>query len=63
MAGEQLQNLATNQNDKTRETQDEKGSGPGIFLVKELLQKINGWLLIEREKDKGSCFTIILLSF
>jgi len=60
MTSEQLQQLASNQTDTTRGTHNEKGSGLGIFLVKELLQKINGQLLIESEKDKGSCFTILL---
>ncbi|MEO6731527.1 MAG: tetratricopeptide repeat-containing sensor histidine kinase [Ferruginibacter sp.] len=60
MTNEQLQQSARNQTDTTRGTHNEKGSGLGIFLVKELLQKINGHLLIESEKDKGSCFTIVL---
>jgi signal transduction histidine kinase len=60
MTAEQIQLLASNQTDTTRGTNNEKGSGLGIFLTKELLQKINGQLLIESEKDKGSCFTIVL---
>jgi signal transduction histidine kinase len=38
----------------------EKGSGPGLFLVKELLQKLNAALLIESEKGMGSSFVIKL---
>lgn len=60
MAPEQLKQLSENQTDTTRGTNNEKGSGLGIFLVKELLQKINGTLLIESEMGKGSCFTIVL---
>lgn len=56
----QLSQLTLNQTETTRGTGNEKGSGLGIFLVKELLQKINGRLLIESEAGKGSCFTIVL---
>jgi signal transduction histidine kinase len=60
MTAEQIQQLAGNQTETTRGTNNEKGSGLGIFLTKELLQKINGQLLIESAKEKGSCFTIVL---
>lgn len=60
MTMEQLAQLQNNQTETTKGTSGEKGSGLGIFLVKELLQKINGTLLIESEKEKGSCFTIQL---
>ena len=56
----QIKDLNTNENETTKGTQGEKGSGLGIFLVKELLQKINGKLLIESEQGKGSTFSIIL---
>ena len=41
-------------------TSGEKGTGLGIFLVKELLQKINGELLIKSVVGEGSIFTIKL---
>lgn len=56
----QIKDLNTNENETTKGTQGEKGSGLGIFLVKELLQKINGKLLIESEQGKGSTISIIL---
>jgi signal transduction histidine kinase len=60
MTGEQLGQLNSNQTDSTIGTNSEKGSGLGIFLVKELLQKINGKLVIESEYGNGSSFTIVL---
>jgi signal transduction histidine kinase len=60
MTAVQLNNLQSNQTENTKGTQGEKGSGLGIFLVKELLQKTNSELLIESEQDKGSNFTISL---
>jgi signal transduction histidine kinase len=60
MGREQLQQLQTNEVETTSGTAGEKGSGLGIFLIKELLQKINGELLVESETGKGSCFTIKL---
>jgi signal transduction histidine kinase len=56
----QLKDLQTNQTESTKGTLGEKGSGLGIFLVKELLQKTNSELLIETEEDKGSKFIISL---
>ena len=56
----QIEQLMTNQNETTRGTSGEKGSGLGLFLVKELLEKANEELLIESEKDKGSTFIIVL---
>jgi len=44
----------------TAGTQGEKGSGLGLFLVKELLQKINAVLLIESVEGQGSNFIIEL---
>lgn len=60
MTIEQLEQLQSNSTETTKGTGGEKGSGLGLFLVKELLQKINGKLVIESEKDKGSVFTIML---
>ena len=56
----QIKDLNSNENETTKGTQGEKGSGLGIFLVKELLQKINGELMMESEEGKGSVFSIKL---
>lgn len=39
-------------------TSNEKGSGFGLMLVKDLIIKLNGKLIIESEPGKGSSFTI-----
>lgn len=41
---------------------DEKmgGSGLGLFIVKETMERLGGEILLESEKDKGSTFTIRL---
>lgn len=41
-------------------TRHEKGSGLGLLLVKEFLDKINGQLLITSEEGAGTCVTVIL---
>jgi signal transduction histidine kinase len=41
-------------------TASEKGTGLGLMLVREFLQKNNGTLTIYSEEGKGSTFTIIL---
>jgi signal transduction histidine kinase len=60
MTAEQLQQLQQSESESTKGTQGEKGSGLGIFLVKELLTKTYGHLIIKSEKDKGSSFIINL---
>ena len=60
MTAEQLLQLNARQTASTRGTNGEKGSGLGIFLVQELLEKINGRLIIESTQNQGSCFTILL---
>lgn len=60
MSVEQIQQLNSNSIDTTKGTAGEKGSGMGLFLVKELLEKINGKLVIESEPNKGSTVTIQL---
>ncbi len=62
MTEEQLQQLATNQTESTPGTDGERGSGLGVFLVKELLQKTNAQLLIESTPGKGSSFKILMPS-
>ncbi len=41
-------------------TANEKGTGIGLMLVREFLQKNNGALIIESTPGKGSTFTVIL---
>ena len=60
MTAEQLQQLQLSENESTQGTKGEKGSGLGIFLVKELLEKTYGRLIIKSEKNKGSNFIINL---
>jgi len=60
LTAEQINSILSNQNDTTKGTKGEKGSGLGLFLVRELLQKINATLAIESEPGKGSSFTIVL---
>lgn len=44
----------------TKGTQGEKGTGLGLILCKEFLQKNKGQLLVESDVNKGSTFTIVL---
>jgi signal transduction histidine kinase len=60
MTEEQVKQLQQNETESTKGTKGEKGSGLGIFLVMELLEKTNGHLFIQSEKNKGSNFTISL---
>ena len=60
MSKAQIAQVLANQNDTTKGTQSEKGSGLGLFLVRELLQKINAELKIESDEGKGSEFIIVL---
>jgi signal transduction histidine kinase len=62
LSKEQIASILSNKNASTSGTQGEKGSGLGLFLVKELLQKINAELKIESQEGAGSSFTIVLLS-
>lgn len=42
----------------TSGTEDEKGTGLGLILVKEMLSKVNGSIKIESEVNKGTKFSI-----
>jgi two-component system, sensor histidine kinase and response regulator len=46
--------------DSGKGTNNEKGTGLGIFLVKELVQKMKGRLLVQSTEGKGSVFTVVL---
>ncbi|GAB2833645.1 tetratricopeptide repeat protein [Ferruginibacter profundus] len=60
MSKDKIEELLHNEAESKAGTQGEKGSGLGLFLVKELLQKINAVLLIESEEGRGSNFIIQL---
>jgi signal transduction histidine kinase len=60
MSKQRIEELLHNEAESTTGTKGEKGSGLGLFLVKELLQKINASLSIESEEGKGSNFIIQL---
>ncbi len=60
MTKAQIDSIFKKENNTTAGTSNEKGSGLGLFLVMELLEKINAELRIESEPGKGSSFTIQL---
>lgn len=50
----------SNQHTSTRGTENEKGTGLGLLLCKEFVDKFNGELNVTSEPGKGSTFTIAL---
>jgi signal transduction histidine kinase len=60
MTAAQINGLLNNETETTVGTDGEKGTGLGFFLVKELLQKINGMVTIESAVGKGTTITIQL---
>jgi signal transduction histidine kinase len=60
MDPQKIRKILFNEIESTPGTQGEKGSGMGLFLVKELLEKINGTLKIESVPGKETCFMIVL---
>lgn len=60
MSAEQVNEIMNDQTGSTQGTQGEKGSGLGLFLVKELLQKTNAQLQVESTAGNGSTFIVIL---
>ncbi len=49
-----------NQNVRTKGTNDESGSGLGLLLCKELIEKNNGYFYIKSMENSGSTFTFAL---
>lgn len=60
MSDVQIEKILKGTNTSSEGTAGEKGSGLGLFLTTELLQKINAELLIESKEGEGSRFTIVM---
>ncbi len=60
MSKDQIDQIFQKSNQTTLGTKGEKGSGLGLFLVMELLQKIETPLTIQSELGKGSTFILLL---
>lgn len=58
ISNEKLELIQINQNESTPGTNGERGSGLGLYLVKEMLKKINAQLQVESILEKGSKFII-----
>jgi len=52
--------LNTNTFNSTTGTNNEKGSGLGLMLVKEFIERMDGSLTIKSELNQGTCFKIII---
>ncbi len=63
ISSEKLSFIQRGENDSTTGTSGEKGTGLGLYLVKEMLKKINAQLLIESELNQGSKFIIQIPRF
>jgi signal transduction histidine kinase/streptogramin lyase len=61
MSGETMAKLfRIDGNLSTRGTENEKGTGLGLFLCKEFVEKHNGKIWVESEEGKGSTFKFLL---
>jgi two-component system NtrC family sensor kinase len=38
----------------------ESGTGLGLYITYNMVEKLKGHITVESEKDKGSCFTVSL---
>lgn len=45
----------------TEKTRDIQGTGLGLFIVKEIIEKMNGTIWVESEEGKGSTFSFSLM--
>ena len=61
MSREIIENLfKSNVHTSTRGTENEKGTGLGLKLCKEFLEKMNGSIEVESQPGEGTTFTILL---
>jgi two-component system, sensor histidine kinase LadS len=61
MSKEFIQNLfKSNVHTSTRGTDNEKGTGLGLKLCKEFIEKMNGSISVESQPGQGTTFTILL---
>lgn len=44
----------------TRGTNNEEGTGLGLIMCKDFVEKNNGWIFVNSEPEKGTCFTFTL---
>lgn len=58
MTAAQIERILSMNSRSEQGTSGEKGSGLGLFLVRELLQDIRGRLSIESRIGEGSCMSI-----
>ncbi|MDZ7605034.1 MAG: ATP-binding protein [Cyclobacteriaceae bacterium] len=61
MSKEFIHNLfKSNVHTSTRGTDNEKGTGLGLKLCKEFIEKMNGSMAVESQPGQGTTFTILL---
>lgn len=63
MAGEDVKNLFNGHIQSTYGTDSEKGIGLGLFLCRELTQRLDGKIWAESELGKGSTFSLALRQY
>ncbi len=59
LSSEQIQSILSSSKESSLGTKGEKGSGLGLFLVMQMLKKINAQLEIESHPGAGSRFSIV----